>query len=751
MRLKDEDIQKLINLKVGSTWSSLKSIKEINDEIKDLKIYSKKISKTCRDYLKKDVVKSKTFVISTMLEKCKQLKPKKETKAKTMKNIKKQKGVKIGKDAKTGVAKTTIESNTIKDKPIPSTRKQTILRNAGKIYDAINRANGDPKKAVEFLEKDKNLLKETTEGFEEALFAVISYFITDKQLASSIFVISTTILTFLAKLYGRTALEWILGKLLGVAKKLKKKGYKYFGFGDGDDDDDDDDDNNSGNAPQLNLNPEIRDLLDDIENFELDDTSKDKEVKDVPPQTNQTITERQPNSMTSDSQTLQFLKQQAQQNYQSELAQARKNTDILLRSQTTPQKHTETQSAPTTEIPKEKEPTSFKTDKGEYFKYDNVDKFKERYDADMKELRKEDKYKTFTDDDFYNKYNEKFEERTQGEDLDDMFKADKHPIKKPSVEPLTTSDDITSVNKAKVYDDMGRDLDTGVGHTTPPSFWETLQNFSPTQPLGAVAGAMALGAGAVSMMGRNLIPEAQQRTPEQMNAINRLRTIQPRVGRERILERGGRVDRYDDMPELGDVATGLIRTSARGESAEQRTQTLVPESGQGEFRERELGIGRPLSKFKEQYPAGSLSGRTPPQRQALSRTTSTSSNIMGLDLASREEQLFKKLDDWRGDIRKEEKRSRDIERQIARLEGVDIPHSHEQELALERAGRVQREGQYLVPETPVVRPSTTLTETLTQARQNVADNMEMMREMRGIQEEMDKLIGRMNEPTGDDI
>ena len=82
---------------------------------------------------------------------------------------------------------------------------------------------------------------------------------------------------------------------------------------------------------------------------------------------------------------------------------------------------------------------------------------------------------------------------------------------------------------------------------------------------------------------------------------------------------------------------------------------------------------------------------------------------------------------------------------------IDIPHSHEQELALERAGRVQREGQYLVPETPVVRPSTTLTETLTQARQNVAENIEMMREMRGIQEEMDRLMGRMNEPRGDDI
>jgi hypothetical protein len=526
-------------------------------------------------------------------------------------------------------------------------------------------------------------------------------------------------------------LEWILGKLLGVAKSLKKKGYKYFGFGDGDDDDDDDDDNNSGNAPQLNLNPEIRDLLDDIENFELDDTLKDKEVQNVPPQTNQTITERQPNSMTSDSQTLQFLKQQAQQNYQSELAQARKNTDILLRSQTTPQKHTETQSAPTTEIPKEKEPTSFKTDKGEYFKYDNVDKFKERYDADMKELRKEDKYKTFTDDDFYNKYNEKFKERTQGEDLDDMFKADKQPIKKPSVEPLTTSDDITSVNPARVYDDMGRDLDTGVGHTTPPSFWETLQNFSPTQPLGAVAGAMALGAVGVSMMGRNLIPEAQQRTPEQMNAINRLRTIQPRVGRERILERGGRVDRYDDMPELGDVATGLIRTSARGESSAQtiQGQQLTPPTEGNPAQTREIG-----TQMMPTYQEG-IGARV--AQEASIRMKSG------------------KPDDWRTGLADRIRRGEDIRLRetigAGEFKPIDIPHSHEQELALERAGRVQREGQYLVPETPVVRPSTTLTETLTQARQNVAENIEMMREMRGIQEEMDRLMGRMNEPTGDDI
>ena len=277
---------------------------------------------------------------------------------------------------------------------------------------------------------------------------------------------------------------------------------------------------------------------------------------------------------------------------------------------------------------------------------------------------------------------------------------------------------------------------------------------------------MALGAGAVSMMGRNLIPEAQQRTPEQMNAINRLRTIQPRVGRERILERGGRVDRYDDMPELGDVATGLIRTSARGESAEQRTQTLVPESGALGSRvegrsSNDPELLRQLDRANQlvnmyvmgegdeasQELADELIVRTRQLDQAKKQLADKDDieymrNVVKDYEArpsgnTREQRLFRKLEER--------------EKELAREASVDIPHSHQQELALERAGRVQREGQYLVPEAPVVRPSTTLTETLTQARQNVADNMEMMREMRGIQEEMDRLMGRMNEPTGDDI
>ena len=55
MRLNDEDLKTLKKLKEGSTWNALKSIKVINDKIKFLDIYDKKISKNCRDYFKKDV------------------------------------------------------------------------------------------------------------------------------------------------------------------------------------------------------------------------------------------------------------------------------------------------------------------------------------------------------------------------------------------------------------------------------------------------------------------------------------------------------------------------------------------------------------------------------------------------------------------------------------------------------------------------------------------------------------------------
>jgi len=104
---------------------------------------------------------------------------------------------------------------------------------------------------------------------------------------------------------------------------------------------------------------------------------------------------------------------------------------------------------------------------------------------------------------------------------------------------------------------------------------------------------------------------------------------------------------------------------------------------------------------------------------------------------------------------------------------IDVPHSHEEELRLDRLAREQREGGIVLQSNQMTpaRPSTTLTETLAQAKQsgedimermrkfqgklqgeqNVADDMETMREMRGIDDEMARLMGRMNEPPGDDI
>merc|ERR1711991_1227520 len=153
-------------------------------------------------------------------------------------------------------------------------------------------------------------------------------------------------------------------------------------------------------------------------------------------------------------------------------------------------------------------------------------------------------------------------------------------------------------------------------------------------------------------------------------------------------------------------------------------QTLVPESRAGEFRPME---GNPAQTREI------ATQMMPPYEEGIGARVAQK--------ASRE--LAKKYpDDWRKNLADRIRRGEDIRLgetigEEAFRASIDIPHSHE--LALERAGRVQREGQYLVPETPVVRPSTTLTETLIQARQNVADNMEMMREMRGIQEEMDRL------------
>ena len=181
MKLSESDLEKLKNLKVDSKWSSLKSIKEINDEIKNLNIYDEKISQTCRNYLKNDVVKDKSFVLEKLLQKCKQIKKPKE---------KKPKKPKKGKST-AAQDKRLLQQNPVL--PIPPKEKSYIEKNGSKIFNALVKADGDPVKALELLSKDKDFFNDTKKGLESVLMGVISYFITDTQLAQKTFTITTTI------------------------------------------------------------------------------------------------------------------------------------------------------------------------------------------------------------------------------------------------------------------------------------------------------------------------------------------------------------------------------------------------------------------------------------------------------------------------------------------------------------------------------------------------------------------------------
>ena len=233
MKLSELDLEKLRNLKTDSKWGSLKSIKEINNEIKDLKLYDEKITSTCMNYLKKDVVKNKSFVLDKMLQKCKQIKKPKEKKAK-----KPRKGKSTAKQDKR-----LLQQNPVA--PIPPKEKSYIEKNGNKIFNALVKADGDPVKALAILSKDKDFFNDTKKGFESALLGVISYFITDTQLAQQTFTITTTILSVLAGLYRLSQ--------LGYIKKLKKKGLDFLGFGGGGDDDDDDDDGDVDDVHFSNL------------------------------------------------------------------------------------------------------------------------------------------------------------------------------------------------------------------------------------------------------------------------------------------------------------------------------------------------------------------------------------------------------------------------------------------------------------------------------------------------------------------
>ena len=687
MKLSELDLEKLQNLKTDSKWGSLKSIKEINNEIKDLKLYDEKITSTCMNYLKKDVVKNKSFVLDKMLQKCKQIKKPKEKKAK-----KPRKGKSTAKQDKR-----LLQQNPVA--PIPPKEKSYIEKNGNKIFNALVKADGDPVKALAILSKDKDFFNDTKKGFEAALLGVISYFITDTQLAQQTFTITTTIISVLAGLYRLSQ--------LGYIKKLKKKGLDFLGFGGGggDDDDDDDDDDDTRRDFTINLNPELREIINNIKNYDLSDDKQDdkqetkKETKQdtkqsgLFPPTNSTLT-----SSSTNNEVFSFLQQQAQAQQQQQLKQARRNNDLLLQEQPTARKQRtepelkEGDPVPTNQTTSDR--NKFTSDGYTYFKYDNIDKFKERYKREFDSLRKEEKFKNFSDDDFYSSYQKAFDKQTSRDSLTDLYNNKNIKIKKTDniVSKPVVSESLNIPETAKKEEiiiepelgAMGNALPTRPEYVSPPGYWDKLKE---TLPLMAVA----TGLGAV--YGVNVITSNILRNPTTSQLIP-----------------------SSSVGDMGVQDTSLIPSSiAIGMQQEERS-LLFEQTSPGKARERELGLGRPLTKFKNKYPPGSLSGRTP---QPISRATSTSSNVMDLDFQSRgSSRRNAELDSILAESFKEremqeQKRSLALndEPVFSRGMAIDVPHSHEEEVRIDRLARERREGGLLIQRNEPIsnRPSTTLT------------------------------------------
>jgi len=538
MKLKEIDLKKLKKLKEGDTFNDIKDVKEINTEIKDLDIYKEPIGKNCLKYLKDDVVRTKEFSLNIMLTKCKTAKEARKKKARKQR-VGRAKGSNqdarlLSKKTKEELDKEAQDKKDGKEKP-PS----TIVKNSGKILKALLEANGDPVKTIDILAKDKIFIKDTMEGLLSTLQAVIAYYIKDEELASNIFYLSSTLLTTLSALMGYESVKFLAKKLKALMKYLYKKGKKFkrfLGFGGGgnnDDDDDDDDDNNDRRDFTINLNPEIREVITDIQNqsepSQANGGDRDREPPPQPPP-------------SGSSAVLQFLEQQQRSNINSQLKTARLETDSLLRQ-------TQETTSREPEIEKDK---SVKIGDNEYFKYDNVEKFKKRYEEDMADLRKEDKYKSFSDDDFFSKYTNTLTEKSNVFKPNNIHHQDNVPIRKQKAVILRPEK--TGVG---FLAPMDNNIDTGIGHTTPDTYWKTLQDYGEkvqrSVPLAMTGMGLAGLAGASYYLGKTNVvkdPQEQNRIKElelrdkglsdigmnQIRDIIKLKTENERLeGRERFL------------------------------------------------------------------------------------------------------------------------------------------------------------------------------------------------------------------------
>ena len=612
VKISDSDIIKLKALTNKSTWKDLKEVQPINNEIKNLDIYDNTINTGCIKYLKETVVSKKEFDSNEMFKKCKDANA--ERKKKAPKKGRRGGVAGVAKADKAMLSKKSREELQEDDKN-KNKVMDNIVKDATAVFKALINNKGDIEGTLKQLIDNGFVAKKTYEWGMASLMGVINYLWGG---TGNVYVVGVQALSLLGGLIGivyknKESIQKIINYLKGLFKWAKKKGFKFFGFGDGDGDDDDDGGGGGGggNRPSSGNQPEVytsdtdfQSMSGNIQGGGGGDSGGSGGLPDDPPPKYQAKTSGETGAVQE---LVNMLKQQSIDRQRSNLKQSQLETDVLLReTNPTPQKHTTTTTSttttttpttttPTTSTPK---PSGFKKGGKEFFKYDTMDKFKNRYDDDMNELRKEDKYKSFTDDDFKKKYDAVYEENTS-EGLDNILTVktkinydDAHPIKKHSVVPLN---DIENISKPVVYDSIGNALETGVGHTTPSSYWEAIQDYgaSASKQIPLAMTATSLGIlGTASYYGNNLTPKTDPELIERNMEIG---------SSPRMLGQGRPLAAYRDLfPSTRQSAAARIRASSLALSRQSSTSSNIMDftnymgsrMGQGEIPEGEIDISR---------------------------------------------------------------------------------------------------------------------------------------------------------------
>ena len=498
VKLSGKEINILRKINKESKWKEVKDIKAIKDEIDDLDIYEEKIQLGCSRYLNEDVVKSKEFDVEEMFRNCREAeKVRKRVKKKEAKEAKGGggrggRGGRGSQDARLLSKKSKEEL----DKEEQDKKDKKLIDTGKEVFNQLVKNNGNIEKTIASLVNNKELVNKAYDRGMGIVLGMYNYFWNGE---GDVWVLTKDILLAIGQLLGLGTIALVIGYLKELFKWAKKKGYKFFGFGDGDDDDDDDDSGGGGNVPQVipeNIPENIQDGL----NESRDDTGEDGgdggDGGEGNGNTSNQLPQQQQQQPTDP--VMNFLQQQKSQQAQAQAQAQRLEVDSLLQKRNQEQTEETEKETEKPATPEKKEDTTFTYNGKTYTQYKSFENFMDKEGNKLPALRKEKPLKTkgLTDKEIYEKY---YASRYSTGDLGNVFDdIDKKPETEPSAVPLA--------DVAEQYGPMGTNIDTGIGHTTPDSYWNTIANYGdtaknmlpsvPLAPTSALLVGGALGASA---------------------------------------------------------------------------------------------------------------------------------------------------------------------------------------------------------------------------------------------------------------